>query len=101
MNPDHGRIVAKMAPSDVVSVQMTDDPGWRARIGDRLVPLRADQLGFIVIEPRCIGECSIDLEFQGGTERNATLAVSSLAVAGLLAMLLRSALPGRKAEMGV
>ncbi len=100
-HPDHGRIEAKLAPADVISVQITYDPGWRARIGKRVVPLRADQLGFIAIEPQCAGECTIDLEFQGGAERNVTLAVSLLAVVGLLAMLLRSALPGRKAEMGV
>jgi hypothetical protein len=86
-DPDHGKILAKMAPSDVISVQITADPGWQARIGDRAVPLRADQLGFIMIDPQCTGECSIDLEFTGGLERSVTLAVSLLAGIGLLAML--------------
>jgi hypothetical protein len=86
-NPDHGKILANMTPSDVISVQVTADPGWRARIGDRPVPLKADQLGFVVIDPRCTGECSIDLEFTGGAERKVTLAVSLLAGIGLLVML--------------
>jgi hypothetical protein len=105
-NPDHGIILANMAPSDVISVQITADPGWKARIGDRAVPLRADQLGFIVIDPQCSGVCSVDLEFTGGAERRVTLAISLLSVTVLLAMLfwpvlqrlrLRTAPPGSQA----
>lgn len=98
-NPDHGKILTKMAPGDVLSVQITDDPGWRARVGTREVPLRPDQLGFIVIDPQCAGDCSVDLEFHSGAERTVTLAVSLLAWIGLLAMVLWPS--GKKPEMGV
>jgi hypothetical protein len=95
-HPDHGRILAKMAPSDVVSVQITADPGWQARVGSRVVPLQADQLGFIVIDPRCTGECTIDLEFIGRVERRVTLAISLLVWVGLMAMAFGPVLHRRK-----
>jgi hypothetical protein len=86
-DPDHGRIVAKMNPSDVISVQMTYDPGWRARVNGKPVMVRADQIGFIVIEPQCSGDCSIDLVFDGGPERKITFAVSAVTTLALLAMI--------------
>lgn len=84
-NPDRGRIVANVPPDSVVSVQVTWDPGWRARVGSRQVPLTTDQLGLIVIDPQCSGKCSIDLEFDGGLERAITLWISLLTVMGLSA----------------
>ena len=86
-NPDHGRILAKIPPADVISVQVTWDPGWQARVAQRRVPLKADQLGFILIDPRCSSNCSIDLEFTGGTERTICLAISLLTTTALLAMI--------------
>jgi hypothetical protein len=86
-DPDHGRIVAKIGPSDVLSVQMIYDPGWQARVRGKLAVLKADQLGFIEIDPPCSGECSIDLVFDGGRERKIALAVSAVAISALLAMM--------------
>jgi hypothetical protein len=87
-DPDEGTVEAKMSPSDVVSVQITYDPGWRARVGGKPVPLRADALGFIEIDPQCVGACSIDLDFNGGLERETALAISLITVAALLGMLI-------------
>ncbi len=86
-NPDQGRIVAKMTGSDVISVQITYDPGWQARVAEKAVPLQADALGFMVIDPHCSGECTVDLDFRGGLEREITLAVSLMSAAILLVML--------------
>lgn len=86
-NPERGQIRASVAPGNVISLQITYDPGWRAAVGGRGVPIRADQLGLIVIEPRCSGECLVDLEFTGGTERFACLVTSLAAVGMLLAAL--------------
>ncbi len=88
-NPDQARISAALAPSQVISVQVTYDPGWTASVAGRRVPIRSDQLGLIVIEPHCSGSCDVDLEFTGGPERAACLAVSLLAALGLAAMLFR------------
>jgi hypothetical protein len=86
-NPDEGRIAATATGSDVISMQITYDPGWQARVDGKRVPLKADALGFIVIDPQCSGECSIDLDFNGGLERQVTLAVSLMALATLLGMV--------------
>ena len=85
-SPEHATIAAKIDSSEVLSVQITYDPGWEARVDNRKVKVRADGLGFILIEPAC-SACSIDLEFTGGPERHVTLAVSVSALLGLLAML--------------
>jgi hypothetical protein len=87
-NPDHGRISANLSPAQVISVQVTYDPGWRATVAGRRVPVRSDQLGMIVMEPNCTGSCDVDLEFTGGPERTACQTVSVLAAIGLAGMLL-------------
>lgn len=89
-NPDHASIAARMDSSQVVSVQITYDSGWQARIGGRKVKTSADELGFIVIDPACSGDCSIDLAFSGGLERQATLFISALVVLAIFAMLFLS-----------
>jgi hypothetical protein len=85
-NPDHARISAKMHSTEVLSVQITYDPGWEARVGGRKVKISADKLGFIVIDPGC-SDCAIDLHFTGGWARRVALGVSVFALLGLLAML--------------
>lgn len=86
-NPDQAKIAARMDPSQVLSVQVNYDPGWEARVGGRKVKLGADKLGFIVIEPGC-SDCSIDLIFAGGREREVAFALSVFVLLGLFAMLL-------------
>lgn len=86
-DPDDGVVQANVPPGDVISVQTTWDPGWRARVAGREVPVSADALGFIVIDPECTGPCSIELSFAGGMERNGALAVSLLTGLGLIAMI--------------
>jgi hypothetical protein len=85
-NPDRARITAKMNPSEVLSVQITYDPGWEARIGDRKVKTTTDGLGFLLIDPGC-SDCAIDLEFTGGRERTIALAVSIFTLLALLGLL--------------
>jgi uncharacterized membrane protein YfhO len=76
-----------MDSSKVLSVQITYDPGWQAHVGKRQVATSYDQLGFIVVDPGCVGDCSVDLEFTGGVERTIAQAVSVLVVLLLGAML--------------
>jgi hypothetical protein len=84
-NPDHARITAKMDPSKILSIQITYDPGWGARIGERKVKTTPDGLGFLLIDPGC-SDCSIDLEFKGGLERKIALAVSIFTFLALLVL---------------
>jgi len=87
-NPAHGQITAMIAPTQVVSVQINYDPGWRATAGGRMLRIRPDPLGLMIIDPDGAGSRSIDLEFTGGTERAVCLAISLLTAAALLGLLI-------------
>ena len=95
-DPAHGRITAIAAPSQVISVQINYDPGWLASTAGRALRLRPDQLGMMIVEPACSGQCVIDLEFTGGVERAACLGITLLTAAGLLLMLLWPGHGGRR-----
>jgi hypothetical protein len=87
-NPEQGRITAEMDQGQAISVQVTYDRGWRASVGGHPVIVHSDGLGMIAIEPGCVGECTIDLQFSGGTERHICLALGILAALALLARAL-------------
>lgn len=88
-NPDRAGISATLAPTQVISVQETYDPGWRAVVAGKRVPVHSDKLGMIVIEPNCTGPCQIDLAFTGGPERTVCLIIGLLTAVTLAAMLFR------------
>ncbi|HUK14946.1 MAG TPA: hypothetical protein VLW65_00970 [Bryobacteraceae bacterium] len=68
VNAHQVRIQAQVPTGQIVSVQFSYAPGWRALANGRPARLRADPLGLIIIEPQCGGDCSIDLSYDGGTE---------------------------------
>ena len=86
-NPDRGHIQAHVNAGEVISVQMTYDPGWQARVNGRRVPVHSDGLGLMIIEPKWSGDCAIDLEFTGGLERGICLVLMLLTLGGLTAAL--------------
>jgi hypothetical protein len=59
---------ATMRANEVLSVQNSWHPGWRASVSGRSVPVRPDGLGLTVVEPSCDGPCEIQLEYVGGAE---------------------------------
>jgi hypothetical protein len=63
------RVTADVRPGQLVSVQVTYDPGWRVTVGGRVRPAFQDALGLMAIDPGCSGACTIDLEWDGGAER--------------------------------
>ncbi len=67
-SPTRATIRTSMNRDQVISVQETYMAGWRARVGERDVPVRGDKLGLIVIEPDCSGACQVDLSFGVTTE---------------------------------
>ncbi|MGA2118264.1 MAG: hypothetical protein ABSH56_26365 [Bryobacteraceae bacterium] len=87
-NPTHGRLTAVVNPPDVLSLQVTYDPGWRASSGGQALAVGRDALGFMVIQPRCSGDCAIDLAFDGGFPRRAELAIGVTSIATLLGLAL-------------
>jgi len=74
-------ISAQMEPGQVISVQESYAPGWRATANGRAAVVRRDVLGLLVVEPGCAGPCTIDLVYDGGTEARW---LRTLQVVGLL-----------------
>jgi hypothetical protein len=62
------RILTTMSPEHRLSVQVTYARGWRASANGNSVPLRADAIGLMVVEPHCNGACTVDLVYDGGSE---------------------------------
>jgi hypothetical protein len=73
MGPGEARIAGNLAAGDLLWVQVTFHPGWRAS-GNRFI--ERDALGFMVIDPACSGPCEVTLRFDGGREMQAARAVT-------------------------
>jgi hypothetical protein len=87
-NPTRGRITATVNPPNVLSVQISYDPGWHASSAGHALLVGHDALGFIVIHPKCPTDCTIDLEFNTGAYRVFTMGISMAAMALLLGLAL-------------
>jgi hypothetical protein len=61
-------ITGSFQADQLISVQVTWDQGWRARVNGESRRLWADPIGQMVIEPHCAGSCTIDLIYDGGVE---------------------------------
>jgi len=84
-------ISADLRPDELLSVQVTWDAGWRARVRGAARRTWADKLGQMVVEPRCSGPCTVDLTYDGGTEMLVARWIAGLALAcGILWVVGRS-----------
>ncbi len=81
------RIQAGLRPGEVVSVQVTYHPGWRAEVGGAARAVRSDGLGQLVLEPRCAGLCRIELIYDGGRERRIAWVLFDLGLAAYVLLL--------------
>jgi len=61
-------------------VQISWDKGWRAFVRDQRVPAWADQLGQMIVEPRCSGVCEVELRYDGGKEHRLASLVCLMAL---------------------
>jgi hypothetical protein len=61
-------ISGSFAPDQAVAVAINYDPGWTAGVDGRSVPLHADGLGLIAIEPHCAGACAIEMHWSARWE---------------------------------
>lgn len=77
----HSAVIrAAMQPGQILSVQMTGHAGWRASRGT----VGRDAFGFLVIDPQCAGDCTVELSYDGGLEMTLARWVSWLALLGSL-----------------
>jgi hypothetical protein len=74
------RIEANLRPEHLLSVQVTFDEGWHASVNGAPRRIWSDKLGQIVVEPRCDGACTVDLDYDGGTEMRLARPASVLAL---------------------
>ncbi len=82
--PDRVSILAAaLEPHQLVALQLSYHHGWRASANGSPRPIRKDGLGLMVVEPRCSGDCQIELTYDGGLE----MKLARLAPAGALLFL--------------
>jgi hypothetical protein len=91
----HARIRANLRANDLVSVQVAWFPGWKAQVRGESQPVSPDGMGFLVIHPRCAGDCEIDLAWSGRGDLTLTAIVSLAALALLGVMIYRRAIMNR------
>ncbi|MEP6715607.1 MAG: hypothetical protein ABJC09_08525 [Terriglobia bacterium] len=81
-SPSQAVVHARLKRGQVVSLQETWAPGWRAS-----APIHADALGLMVLEPDCVGDCEVTLSFGAGTEAWICRAFGALATLVLISLL--------------
>jgi hypothetical protein len=69
--PNRARVEARLARPQVLSLQISYDPGWRATANGAAIAMQKDALGFLILAPDCHGSCTIDLIYDGGIQRRA------------------------------
>ena len=94
-------VTADMQPQQILSVQMAWDKGWNASVNGRAVLTYSDQLGQMVVEPKCGGPCTVELKYDGGAEGRWARAIDEAALGGgglwvLVAILWRKRLGSTK-----
>jgi hypothetical protein len=62
------RIHATLGANQVLSVQVTYHPGWKATAGAHSAPISKDGLGQMILSPERPGDYDIDLVYDGGWE---------------------------------
>lgn len=65
---DRAKVQTQLRDQDVLSVQISWDPGWRASVNGSSIPIARDKLGLMVLRPPCENGCAVDLAYTGGTE---------------------------------
>jgi hypothetical protein len=97
---NHIRIQTMLERQQALSVQVSYHPGWHARDRNQPVEVRRDGLGLIWLQPKRVGRCELELEYDGGSELRICRLVSAVsAVAFLLGLpvvllMRRRRLPG-------
>jgi hypothetical protein len=79
-------ITGNWKPEQILSVQVTWDKGWSARVRGEPRRVWQDKLGQMAVEPLCKGPCIVELAYDGGLEQQSARWLSAfLCAMGLLA----------------
>jgi hypothetical protein len=82
LNNETALISGSLKPGQLVSVQVTAHPGWHARVDGTPRSVFPDKLGLLAVAPRCDGNCTIELHYDGGTEMAVACWINRIAIAG-------------------
>jgi hypothetical protein len=83
-------ITGNVRPQHILSVQITWDKGWSARVGGEPRRVWQDTLGQMAVAPLCSGRCTVELKYDGGVEQQAARWLSAAALlAGLASIVFR------------
>ncbi|MCB1019943.1 MAG: hypothetical protein KDC27_08445 [Acidobacteria bacterium] len=66
--PSDIRIESELEPDQLLFVQVTHHPGWRAWVNGEPRRVSKDATGQMIVEPRCAGPCAVTMRFDGGVE---------------------------------
>lgn len=86
----NARIHAYLGRGEMVSVQVAYFKGWKAEVKGQARPVRADGIGFILIEPACEGDCEIDLHWTGPRDIYVAALVSIVGLALAAIMIVQT-----------
>lgn len=81
---------------EAISVQMSYHPGWQAQAMGRKIPVRADGLGLMWLNPECNGPCEIELSYEGGWEIRLSRYISFTVIGALVLAPLIAAVRRRR-----
>jgi hypothetical protein len=83
IDDNHGRIRTRLEPGDVISLQITYHPGWKAFAGGKAASITSDGLAQMVVHADCSGLCEVDLSYDGGWEGKALRMLSLATILGV------------------
>ncbi|HSP69013.1 MAG TPA: hypothetical protein VLN48_14910, partial [Bryobacteraceae bacterium] len=84
IDANHGRIRTSMKPGEVISLQITYEPGWKAFAGGKAASITSDGLAQMVVRADCSGSCEVDLSYDGGWEAKLTRLLSVITILGVV-----------------
>ena len=83
LSPDQAVIEADLRPEHLLAVQVTYHPGWKATVDGWPCRIEQSKLGLMLIEPRCTGPCTVELQYDGGIEMALARATRGVALLGV------------------
>ena len=80
LNQHQARIETRIEPGQILSLQVSYAPGWRAEANGAPARVHADALGLTIVEPHCTGPCTVMLTYDGAAEARWTRVAQWLGV---------------------
>ncbi|MFM2126455.1 MAG: hypothetical protein RL328_2906 [Acidobacteriota bacterium] len=90
INQHEAEITAETSADQVVFLQETCDPGWRAFEGSRQLPMYCDAIGLTLIEPATAGPHTIHIVYGDSPEDTATRYAQAGGLIALIVWTLRA-----------